>query len=291
MGKKQKKKKKKEGHKKGKHVNREKDKSIRDFQAGDKEPPPTSETNGLANNKSAVNSHGSMGSSSSKDVDWKAQHTYELTKARPDLWDGDKRLPAPLSQVQHNRVISDNSIRGAETDIGRAIENANERLLCRGRDHTLTCDDVAKHTAFLASQRQALKDHMENLQKRMKVFHSLIRQQAGFKSSASNGFGSSSGQQVRGRNVNRYLANIASLEKQIAATKRDSIRFNLILDQFLSSPAYATMLNSFEKVAQRTPSGHMVVGPTEDMMASTNMSFEEMLEQEKALMREESKLM
>lgn len=202
----------------------------------------------------------------------KPNQTYELTKARPDLWDGDKRLPAPLSQVQHNRVISDNSVLGAETEIGRAIETANERLLRRGRDHTLTCDDVAKHTAFLAAQRQALKNHMENLQKRMRVCHSLIRQQAGIKSSGecflslyaysnstllkvSNGYGSGSGQQVRGRNVTRYLANIAGFEKQIAATKRDSIRFNLILDQFLSSPAYATMLNSFEKVAQRTPSG------------------------------------
>lgn len=159
--------------------------------------------------------------------------------------------------------FADQSIKGAETEIGKSIEAANDSLLDKARVSCLNCEDVAKHTAFLAEQRQALKDHMEALQKKIRIHNSLIK--------------------VNGRNLLKHFTIVTSLEKAIFATKRDSIRFNIILNQFLSSPAYATMLESFERVTQKMPkNSEKKTVPSELFDFDYNYSsFEDLLAQEK----------
>lgn len=180
--------------------------------------------------------------------------------------DIDSKLERTEKKLQR-RARSEQNITGAETEVGKAIEVANEGLLDRARRQLLNCDDVARHTAFLAEQRQNLKEQMESLQKKLRIHHSLIK--------------------ANGRNISKHLTAISNLEKLISATKRDSIRFNLILNQFLSSPAYATMLHSFERVAKNSPkadedgAAYTFNDVFSNGLDSMAMSFEDVLEEEK----------
>lgn len=172
-----------------------------------------------------------------------------------------------MSLVDDTEVMKSNQkaplITCAETDIGKAIESANRELLEKAKERRLNCEDIAKHTAFLAEQRQSLKDHMDALQKKIRIHNSLIK--------------------VNGRNLLKHFTIVTSLEKAIFATKRDSIRFNIVLNQFLSSPAYATMLDSFERITKKMPKEEDKDTrlPPEFCDYSNSLSFEDLLEQEK----------
>ena len=155
------------------------------------------------------------------------------------------------------------NISDATTDIGKSIEAANKVLVEKSNAKTLTADDIALHAAFLMEKRDELRMGAEALSKRSKVIAALL------------------GRTTDRNRAERYTREHASVKRAFTNIKSDTIRFNLMLNQFQRSPAYHKMLESVNDVAVWTPSGALVVSPDLDGTQDGALSFEEMCAQEK----------
>ena len=156
----------------------------------------------------------------------------------------------------------------ALTEIGRATERANAELCAKSESRTLTADHVAFHAAFLTQQREKLVAGADACQKRSKVLAALMGR-------------------CRDRSrIARYTAEHGHIKRQFEAIKSDTVRFNLILQQFQKSPAYSKMLDSVNDVAVWTPSGALVIDPSKDGSADAMPTFEELMAEERGRVSE-----
>ena len=180
-------------------------------------------------------------------------------------------MGSELARARHVLAAQDAAVSGrvfgavspALTEIGRATERANAELCSKSESRTLTADHVAFHAAFLTQQREKLVIAAEACQKRSKVLAALMGR-------------------CRDRSrVARYTAEHGHIKRQFEAIKSDTVRFNLILQQFQKSPAYSKMLDSVNDVAVWTPSGALVVDPNKDGSADAMPTFEELMAEER----------
>lgn len=165
--------------------------------------------------------------------------------------------PTPPTHVYQFPVV------GAETDIGRETEKRNAALCTKAATGQLTMDDLSHHTLFLQQQGVALQEQTMKLTKHAHLFHSLLKKKK------------TGEDMVR---TQRWQAEVANSEKKLKALQRDTVRYNLILAQLTSSPAYVQLMQHVKDTCIKTPSGQLVKKNVED---EEELSFEELLEQAK----------
>lgn len=170
------------------------------------------------------------------------------------------KTPAYLKRPTHVHQLP---VVGAETDIGRETEKKNTLLCTKAAQGNLTMDDLAKHTTFLRGQREALQCRIIQLTKRARLYQSLIKKKK-------------TGEDM-GR-AWRWHEDLKTSEKKLRALRADTVRFNLIVTQVTSSPAYMQMMQHVRNSYMKTPSGKLVQKIVPD---ENDLSFEELLAQMK----------